>query len=206
MQPTKGVVMYNEKNISNNIDISDKIESLEKEMMETKKELATLRAQQPHALIQDYAFLNQSNETIHLSDLFGEKAELIMPFNMGKKCSYCTLWADGYNGLVNHLEDRAAFVVVSPDSPEVQQEFASSRNWAFTMVSSQNMDFYKEMDMLGEGGTWPGVVTYIKNENGEIFQYAKSFFGPGDNFCAMWDFNDLLPFQDETWVPKYTYK
>ena len=199
--------MCNEKNISDNIEISDKIESLEKEMMETKKELATLRAQQSHPLIREYTFLNQSNETVKLIDLFGKKDELIMPFNMGKKCSYCTLWADGYNGLVNHLEDRAAFVVVSPDSPEVQKEFTTSRNWAFSMVSSQDMDFYKEMDMLGEeGGTWPGVVTFIKNENGEIFRYAKSFFGPGDNFCAMWDFNDLLPIQDEIWVPKYTYK
>jgi len=198
--------MYNEKNISENIEITDKIESLEKEMMETKKELATLRAQQSHALMQDYTLLNQFNETVHLSELFGEKNELIMPFNMGRKCSYCTLWADGYNGLVNHLEDRAAFVVVSPDSPEVQKEFATSRNWAFTMVSSQNMDFYKDMDMLGEDDTWPGVVTFIKNENGEIFRYAKSFFGPGDNFCAMWDFNDLLPIQDETWAPKYIYK
>jgi len=188
------------------MDIREKIESLEKEMMETKKELATMRAQQHHALMQDYTFLNQSNETVSLSKLFGEKDELIMPFNMGKKCSYCTLWADGYNGLINHLEDRAAFVVVSPDSPEIQQEFASSRNWAFTLVSSQNMDFYKEMDMLGKDGTLPGVVTFIKNENGDIFRYAKSFFGPGDNFCTMWDFNDLLPIQEETWAPKYTYK
>ncbi|MBC8311868.1 MAG: DUF899 family protein [Candidatus Marinimicrobia bacterium] len=189
------------------MDITKRIESLEKEMMETKKELAKLRGEQTHPLIQDYTFLNKSNKTVQLSELFGGKNELIMPFNMGKKCSYCTLWADGYNGFVNHLEDRAAFVVVSPDSPEIQQEFAASRDWKFSMVSSQNMDFYKEMDMLGkEGGTWPGVVTFIKNENGEIFRYAKSYFGPGDNFCAMWDFNDLLPIQDETWAPKYTYK
>jgi predicted dithiol-disulfide oxidoreductase (DUF899 family) len=188
------------------MDIREKIESLEKKMMETKKQLALMRAQQHHALMQNYTFLNQSNETVSLSELFGEKDELIMPFNMGKKCSYCTLWADGYNGLINHLEDRAAFVVVSPDSPEIQQEFASSRNWTFTLVSSQNMDFYKEMDMLGKDGTWPGVVTFIKNENGDIFRYAKSFFVPGDNFCAMRDFNDLLPIQKETWAPKYTYK
>jgi len=36
------------------MDIREKIESLEKKMMETKKELATMRAQQHHALMQDY--------------------------------------------------------------------------------------------------------------------------------------------------------
>ena len=40
---------------------------------------------------------------------------------MGRGCSYCTLWADGFNGLRHHFEDRAAFVVVSPDTPEQQK-------------------------------------------------------------------------------------
>ena len=186
--------------------ITEKIEELEKQITEHKKELVNLRAQDSTKGINNYKFQTHDGGNIQLSELFGDRNELIMPFNMGKKCSYCTLWADGYNGLVNHLEDRAAFVVVSPDSPRIQQKFASSRNWIFTIVSSQNMDFYKDMDMLGDDGTWPGVVTFVKNENGEILRYAKSFFGPGDNFCAMWDFNDLLPIQDETWTPKYTYK
>jgi peroxiredoxin len=38
-------------------------------------------------------------------------------------------------GIYNHLADRAAVVVVSPDPPEVQQRFAQSRGWKFPMVS-----------------------------------------------------------------------
>jgi hypothetical protein len=53
------------------------------------------------------------------------------------------------------------------------------------------MDFFN-----GEEGSWPGVASFVKDEHVKIIRYAKSYFGPGDNFCAMWDFNDLLPPQE----------
>ena len=68
------------------------------------------------------------------------------------------------------------------------------------------MPFYKDMDMYsGEDDTWPGVVSFIKDETGKKFRYAKSYLGPGDNYCVMWDFNNLLPIQDPVWAPKYQY-
>jgi len=42
--------------------------------------------------------------------------------------SLAVMWADGLTGLLHHIENRAAFVVISPDRPDVQKEFASSRN------------------------------------------------------------------------------
>ena len=57
----------------------------------------------------------------------------------------------------------------------------------------------------GEEGSMPGAVALIKDKKNNIFQYSKTFFGPGDNFCSMWDFNDLLPLSKEEWTPKYKY-
>ncbi len=59
-----------------------------------------------------------------LSHLFGKHNELIVIHNRGKGYVYCTLWADGFNGLVPHFENRAGYVVVSPDDPKTQREFA----------------------------------------------------------------------------------
>lgn len=183
-----------------------KIVTLEKEIMEAKKTLSKLRSQQSNTLIKDYTFQDHKGNSVRLSDLIGDRTELVMPFNMGKKCVYCTLWADGYNGLVQHLENRSAFTVVSPDPYEVQKEFHTSRNWEFKMVSSQDMQFYKDTGFMnGDEGTFPGVASFIKEYNGAIKMYSKSFFGHGDNFCVMWDFNDLLPPLKSEWVPKYNY-
>ena len=73
---------------------------------------------------------------------------------MGNKYPYCTLWADEYNGIVHHLEKRGPFFVVSLDSVEVQKEFAKYREWKFKMLSTQNMEFYKELGFFnGENGS-----------------------------------------------------
>jgi predicted dithiol-disulfide oxidoreductase (DUF899 family) len=39
---------------------------------------------------------------VGLSELFGEKQYLIVIHNMGAGCRYCTLWADGFNGILPH--------------------------------------------------------------------------------------------------------
>jgi predicted dithiol-disulfide oxidoreductase (DUF899 family) len=67
--------------------------------------------------VQDYGFATPEG-TAHLSDLFGDKRDLIVILNMGAACPYCTLWADGYNGRYPHISNRAAFVVSSPDTPQ----------------------------------------------------------------------------------------
>lgn len=84
--------------------------------------------------IADYDFMTPGGQ-VHLSALFGGYEDLIVVHNMGSSCAHCTLWADGYNGIHQHVITRAAFVVSSPDSPAVQQKFAEERGWKFRMVS-----------------------------------------------------------------------
>jgi predicted dithiol-disulfide oxidoreductase (DUF899 family) len=84
--------------------------------------------------VADYV-LTGADGPVRLSALFGGKDTLFVIHNMGKTCPACTMWADGYNGVVPHLESRAAFVVTSPDDPATQAAFAASRGWRFHMVS-----------------------------------------------------------------------
>lgn len=183
----------------------DKISALEHEIKQKKKLLAELRKEATPKSVEDYTFTTASGN-IKLSDLFGGKEELILVYNMGKSCPYCTLWADGYNGLTEHLQNRAAFAVVSPDEPTVQNEFAKSRKWKFPMYSHKGTSFIGDMNMLTEkGNPMPGVSVFTKNGDGEILHQSISTFGPGDNFCVMWDFIDMLPKGVNGWAPKYEY-
>ena len=85
----------------------------------------TLAAVEPQP-VQDYELANNAG-AVRLSELFGDHEDLI--HNMGVTCSYCTLWADGYNGIHPHVVTRAGFAVSSPDRPTVQKKFAESRGW-----------------------------------------------------------------------------
>ncbi len=104
-----------------------KIGKLEEKIVKLRAKLAALRQKDSKTTVDDYELKNWEGGKTKLSELFGGKQDLIVVHNMGRQCPYCTMWADGFNGQRAHLEDRAAFVVVSPDSVKIQKEFAGSR-------------------------------------------------------------------------------
>jgi len=185
--------------------VNEEIVALEQELFEKQKHLAKLKRDQAPVPVEDYILKTRSGET-HLSSLFGDKADLIVIHNMGKSCPYCTLWADGINGLAEHLRDRAALVLVSPDPPEVQSEFAASRNWSFPLASGEGSSFIEDMGFKHEKGWMPGVSTFRNTPAGKIERVAQSYFGPGDVFCSLWHFFDLLADGPSGWQPKFGYE
>ncbi|MGE3182064.1 MAG: DUF899 family protein [Phycisphaerae bacterium] len=181
------------------------IQQLEKQMYELSTKLAAARRAAAPEPVQDYEFKTLDGP-IRLSELFNGRNELIVVHNMGKGCSYCTLWADGLNGFARPLNDRAAFVVMSPDAPVVQKEFADSREWKFRLVSYGESDFAKDMGFEKSGGSFhPGVSAFRKNDDGSIVRTGFASFGRGDQFCSVWHLFDLLGSSHDDWAPKYDY-
>ncbi|MEQ1888958.1 MAG: DUF899 family protein [Alphaproteobacteria bacterium] len=158
---------------------------------------------EPHE-VSDYNFKSLSGE-VPLSDLFGGKDDLFVIHNMGVSCAYCTLWADGYNGAYDHLADRAAFVISSPDAAETQSKFAQKRGWRFPMVSHRGSSFAADMGYRTEKGSFLPGVSVFQRRNGKIFRVSDSQLGPLDDFCAAWHLFDLLPEGANGWQPKFTY-
>jgi predicted dithiol-disulfide oxidoreductase (DUF899 family) len=142
--------------------------------------------------VEDYEFTS-GDGPVRLSDLFGERDDLILIHNMGVACSYCTLWADGYNGIHQHVITRAAFVVTSPDRPTVQRKFAESRGWKFPMVSHAGSTFAADMGYISPKGAWMPGVSVFRREGDAIRRVSDTGFSPGDDFCTLWHFFDLLP-------------
>ncbi|HVT11264.1 MAG TPA: helix-turn-helix domain-containing protein [Fimbriimonadaceae bacterium] len=190
-------------------DIDKEIDALQEEVEAAKQRLIEAQKRRPREQVKDYVLQDVEGRDVYLSELFGEKDDLILVHNMGTGCAYCTMWADGFTGLAPHLQDRAAFVVCTPDKPEVQKRFAAKRNWNFKMVSAHDSPFIKDMGFWHEEGAspgpWPGVSTFHRDPDGRIYRIARSFFGPGDDFCAVWPFLDMLQEGANGWEPKYSY-
>ena len=181
------------------------ITKLAEEIQAKRKKLNELRRSIPHEEVLDYSFIAHDGSEVKLSSLFGRQKEMILIHNMGKSCIYCTLWADGLNGFVDHFENRAAFVVVSPDDYVIQRQFALGRGWKFKMYSCKGTTFAEEMGFLIDGDHWPGVSAFVKSDSGVIYRVAHDFFGPGDDYCSLWHFFDLFPRGANGWQPKYSY-
>jgi len=186
--------------------MSDEIVRLQDEIAQKRKEILLLRRQLPPQEVADYPLTNWEGKRVMLSELFSPAGDLVVIHNMGRRCVYCTLWADGFNGAAEHFADRAGFVVVSPDSPEIQREFALGRGWKFRMLSAAGGSFIRDMGFEeGEGDFLPGVSTFHKDAAGKIWRVAVDYFGPGDFYSGIWHIFDLLKGGSGDWEPKYSY-
>jgi len=123
---------------------------------------------------------------------------------MGQGCRYCTLWVDGFNGLVGHLESAMSVVLVSKDDPETQRRFANSRGWRFRLASHGGGDYIREQTVMEEMDNMPGAVVY-ERAGDKIIRKNDCIFGPGDLYCAMWSLLGLGGLGDEDWTPQYAY-
>ena len=185
------------------VNNNKRLEELYQELLAKKNEYYTLIKQLYRFPIQDYTVKSRTGNNLKLSDLFGRHEELILVHNMGKKCPWCTLWADGFNGIIHHLEERAAFVVSTPDEPEVMRRFARSRRWAFNMVSTLGSTLKKDIGFEDDKGDFhPGVSIIRKMGDGTLMHISKTPFGTGDDFCALWYFFDMLDIQNPDWNPQ----
>lgn len=188
-----------------NESVYQQIDALQKEITQRREQIIELRSKIEHELIADYMLKGWNGEEVLLSSLFDERDELLVIHNMGKRCTYCTLWADGLNGSTLPLNDRVPFVVVSPDAPVVQKEFAESRNWKFKMLSAEGTTFIADLGFEPKPGSYyPGVSAFVRKD-GKIYRTAYDYFGPGDPYCSVWHLFDLLPQRENNWSPKYKY-
>jgi len=182
---------------------SRKLAAYRSDIAKIRRKMRQLQATIEPEAVQDYSFESVEGPT-RLSTLFGDKRDLFLVHNMGSSCPFCTLWADGYNGIYHHLASRAAFVVSSPDPPPVQKRFAESRGWRFPMVSHQGTSFAADMGYRSKTGWMPGISVFKRRRN-RLLRVADTGFSPGDDFCPLWHVFDLLPEGAAGWKPKLRY-
>jgi predicted dithiol-disulfide oxidoreductase (DUF899 family) len=173
-------------------DVNGKLADYRRQIAAIREKMRETLATVEPEYVRDYE-LTGSDGPVRLSALFREHEDLILIHNMGVSCAYCTLWADGYNGIHQHVVTRAAFVVSSPDRPAVQQKFAESRGWKFPMVSHAGSSFAADMGYVSEKGGWMPGVSVFRRDGDAIVRVSNTGFSPGDDFCALWHFFDLLP-------------
>ena len=176
-------------------------EKLEFEIYEKALKLAALRAAEKPTPVKDYEF-ETSDGKVMLSALFGGRDKLLAIHNMGEGCRYCTLWADGLNGVLPHLEDAMAVAMVSKDAPDTQRRMSRDRGWKFKMAS-HNGGAYMTEQSVGKGN-YPGAVVYEMVDD-KIYRRGGAPFGPGDLYSPVWHLLALGGVGTEEWTPQFHY-
>ena len=191
----------------------------EKKFTHLREQLAQQRRLLPWVKVEkEYLFEGpKGRET--LSDLFDGKSQLVVyHFMFGpdweEGCSHCSFWADHYDGMVVHLNQRdVSFVAVSRAPLAEILPFKKRMGWEFKWVSSFPNDFnydyhasfrpeeikkgsvfynYENVDM-GDMTDREGISVFFKDKKGKIFQTYATFARGIDMVNTTYQFLDLVP-------------
>src|SRR6266545_843481 len=107
-------------------DTSERLAQYRRQISDLRGKIREMQQSVEPKEVGDYTFATRDGP-VRLSQLFGDKASLFVIHNMGASCPYCTLWADGFNGFLPHIENRAA----SPSRrPTIRRRRRNSRHRA----------------------------------------------------------------------------
>ena len=181
-----------------------------REIAELEREIANLTARlnslrrvaAPHE-VPDYRFSTLDGD-VTLLDLFAGRKHLLAIHNMGQGCRFCTVWADGFNGVLTHLESAMSVVLFSRDPPRLQRDFANSRDWRFRLASHGGGPYIREQSVEEGEDNMPGAVLYERSGD-RVLRKNNVLFGPGDLYCSLWHLLALAGIGEDTWTPQYRY-
>jgi predicted dithiol-disulfide oxidoreductase (DUF899 family) len=192
--PTRGQAQLAELN-AQLADKEKQLEALHAEMNALRRELAQLP-------VENYALTDRAGNTVMLADAFGAHTRMLLIHNMGFGCSYCTLWAEEFSGIWDHLEGgkyapAVKFLLVSNDRPDQQQAGAAQREWGFDMLSTRGTTLPLDLGFAtqladGKLDLWPGASALEKRPDGSIHRVGMGVFGPGDSYCGFWHLLELF--------------
>ncbi|HEX5007550.1 MAG TPA: DUF899 family protein [Hyphomonadaceae bacterium] len=181
-----------------------RIISLKTRLAQTQTELQEAYAEAARSEVSDYTFANTQGP-VKLSELFGDRRDLIIMHAMGLSCANCTMVCDGFNGIYPHVRERASFAVSGPDAPVAQAAFARERGWRFPMISHAGTTFARDMGFTDERGRMLPGVSAFRRDGAKIMRVSASNFHAETEFCAIWRLLDLLPEGANGWRPKFDY-
>ena len=188
----------------------------EKEFTRQRDELSRQRRELPWERVEKEYTFDGPNGKVSLSDLFGKRSQLIVyhfmfPPEWEAGCPHCSFWADNFNEVIPHLNQRdAAMVAISRAPREKLDAFEKRMGWSFQWLSSGGSDFNYDFgasftpeeskDRLYNYGTIApgftdreGMSVFYKNKKGEIFHTYSAYARGIDMFNTAYHYLDACP-------------
>jgi predicted dithiol-disulfide oxidoreductase (DUF899 family) len=199
----------------------------EKEFTRLRDQLSQERQKLPWLrLDKQYNFETQGGRAT-LGDLFADRSQLVVyHFMFGPSdeagCKSCSFWADNFDGIVLHLNQRdVTFTAISRAPLTKLRAFAERLGWSFPWASSLESDFnfdfgvsfkpeeiaqgqvsYNYASHKAYGSEMPGISVFAKAPDGAIFHTYSCYSRGLDMLNTAYHYLDLVPKgRDEIGLP-----
>jgi predicted dithiol-disulfide oxidoreductase (DUF899 family) len=190
----------------------------EKEFTRLRDELSQARRDLPWVRVtKNYRFDGPEGEQT-LCELFDGRSQLIVyHFMFGPDwdsgCKSCSFWADNFNGIVPHLNQRdVTFAAISRAPLAKLRAFAACLGWSFRWLSSFDSDFNFDFNVsftpeaIASGSAiynyaaskmnmeeLPGISVFFKSADGEVFHTYSCYARGLDMLNTAYHYLDLVP-------------
>ncbi len=192
--------------------------SKEKEFTRLRDELSQARRDLPWVRVTKNYLFDGFEGKQTLSELFDGRSQLIVyHFMFGPDweagCKSCSFWADNFNGIVQHLNQRdVTFAAVSRAHLAKLSAFAARLGWTFKWLSSSGGDFNFDFgvsftpETIASGSAiynyaankmnmqeLPGISVFFKSPEGEVFHTYSCYARGLDMLNTAYHYLDLVP-------------
>lgn len=199
----------------------------EKEFTKRRDALSRQRRDLPWVRVEKEYVFDGARGRESLAQLFRGRSQLLVyHFMFGPDwdagCKSCSFWADNFNGITAHLNQRdVSFVAISRAPLGKLQAFARRLGWSFEWVSSLQNDFnfdygvsfkpediaagrasYNYQKQQSLGAEMPGISVFYRDEDGTIFHTYSCYARGLDVLNGAYHYLDLVPKgRDEARLP-----
>ncbi len=201
------------------------------ELMEHRERVAAQRRRLPPGqVVEDYVFEEGPRDLaagdgpvrqVRLSELFSgpDRSLIVYHLMYGKAqtspCPMCTMWIDGFNGIVDHVTQNADFVIVAAADVATLRTHARSRGWdRLRLLSAGTSTFKYDLRSEDEDGTQDSTVSvFTRDADGTIRHfYTGHPWLSGevrergiDLLTPTWSLLDLTPQGRGDWYAALSY-
>lgn len=199
----------------------------EKEFTRLRDQLSRERRELPWVRVDKEYVFDGANGKQTLSELFEGRRQLIVYHLMfdpswEEACSRCSFWADNFNGVQVHLNQRDVNIVAISRAPFAKlAAFRQRMGWSFNWVSSLGNDFNHDYhvsfaaNQLGQSeviynyrpvknsmSERPGISVFYRDPQGTIFHTYSCYARGLDMLNVAYHYLDLTPKgRDEEGLP-----
>lgn len=208
----------------------DALLAAESALIEQRERVAQLRRELPPGPVvdTDYCFREGPQDladndpdhyfSTHFSELFtADRNTLIVQHLMfspdsDAACPMCSMWADGFNAVAGHVEQRASFVVVARTQLDKLRAWGRDRGWdRLRLLSSYDTSFNADFGVeLAPDRQLPALSVFRCGSDGSIVHcyttegsLVERHHRAMDLFTPVWNLLDLLPEGRGDWMPSH---
>ncbi len=190
----------------------------EKAFTRMRDELSEARRALPWVKVEKSYVFDSDRGKVTLADLFEGKSQLIVYHFMfhpdwDAGCKSCSFWADTYDPVIVHLNQRDVNLVAISRAPlERLNAFKKRMGWTFRWVSSAGNDFnfdfgvsFTPDDLQKPGNNYnfgtrrftieeaPGLSVFCKEPDGSIYRTYSCYARGLDMLNSAYHYLDLVP-------------